>query len=55
VAKSDGGLVWHDRRPRFTSVMVTATSRPEGLIDLPFVIDVERSEPAPDTAREVAG
>jgi ABC-2 type transport system ATP-binding protein len=55
VAKSDGGLVWHDRRPRFASVMVTATHRPEGLVDLPFEIDVARSQPAAEPAPEVAG
>jgi ABC-2 type transport system ATP-binding protein len=55
VAKSDGGLVWHDRRPRFASVMVTATNPPEGLVDLPFEIDVGRSRPAQEPAPEVAG
>ena len=55
VAKSDGGLVWHDRRPRFASIMVTATNPPEGLVDLPFEIDVERSQPAEEPAPEVAG
>jgi ABC-2 type transport system ATP-binding protein len=55
VAKSDGGLVWHDRRPRFASVMVTATNPPEGLVDLPFEIDVARSRPAEAPAPEVAG
>jgi ABC-2 type transport system ATP-binding protein len=55
VAKSDGGLVWHDRRPRFASVMVTATNPPEGLVDLPFEIDVARSQPAEEPAPEVAG
>jgi ABC-2 type transport system ATP-binding protein len=55
VAKSDGGLVWHDRRPRFASVMVTATNPPEGLVDLPFEIDVARSRPAAAPAPEVAG
>ena len=55
VAKSDGGLVWHDRRTRFASVMVTATNPPEGLVDLPFEIDVERSQPAEEPAPEVAG
>jgi ABC-2 type transport system ATP-binding protein len=43
VAKSTGGLAWHDRRPRFVSVMVTATHPPEGLVDLPFEVDVQRS------------
>ena len=55
VAKSDGGLVWHDRRTRFASVMVTATNPPEGLVDLPFEIDVARSRPAEEPAPEVAG
>ena len=55
VAKSDGGLVWHDRRPRFASVMVTATNPPEGLVDLPFEIDVARARPTEDPAPEVAG
>ena len=55
VAKSDGGLVWHDRRTRFASVMVTATNPPEGLVDLPFEIDVARSLPAEEPAPEVAG
>jgi ABC-2 type transport system ATP-binding protein len=55
VAKSDGGLVWHDRRPRFASVMVTATNPPEGLVDLPFEIDVARARPAEQPAPEVAG
>jgi ABC-type polysaccharide/polyol phosphate transport system ATPase subunit len=55
VAKSDGGLVWHDRRPRFASVMVTATNPPEGLVDLPFEIDVGRSRTAEAPAPEVAG
>src|SRR4051794_11428225 len=55
VAKSDGGLEWHDRRPRFASVMVTATDPPEGLVDLPFEIDVGRARPAPEPAGEVAG
>jgi ABC-type polysaccharide/polyol phosphate transport system ATPase subunit len=55
VAKGEGGLEWHDRRPRFASVMVTATNRPEGLVDLPFEIEVERSQPAPHVAPEVAG
>jgi ABC-type polysaccharide/polyol phosphate transport system ATPase subunit len=55
VAKSDGGLEWHDRRPRFASVMVTATHPPEGLVDLPFEIDVERARPAQEPAPEVAG
>ena len=50
VAKSEGGLTWHDRRPRFVSVMVTATSRPEGLMDLPFEIAVERSQATPEVA-----
>ena len=35
--------------------MVTATSRPEGLVDLPFEIDVERSQATPEAAPEVAG
>jgi ABC-type polysaccharide/polyol phosphate transport system ATPase subunit len=55
VAKSDGGLVWHDRRPRFASVMVTATNPPEGLVDLPFEIDVRPIRPAEQAAPEVAG
>jgi ABC-2 type transport system ATP-binding protein len=55
VAKSDGGLEWHDRRPRFASVMVTATHPPEGMVDLPFEIDVERARPAQEPAPEVAG
>jgi ABC-type polysaccharide/polyol phosphate transport system ATPase subunit len=55
VAKSDGGMEWHDRRPRFASVMVTATHPPEGLVDLPFEIDVERSRPAQEPTPEVAG
>jgi ABC-type polysaccharide/polyol phosphate transport system ATPase subunit len=55
VAKSDGGLVWHDRRPHFASVMVTATNPPEGLVDLPFEIDVARTRPAEERAPEVAG
>jgi ABC-type polysaccharide/polyol phosphate transport system ATPase subunit len=55
VAKSAGGLVWHDRRPRFASVMVTATHPPEGLVDLPFEIDVARTRPAQEPAPEVAG
>jgi ABC-type polysaccharide/polyol phosphate transport system ATPase subunit len=55
VAKSDGGLVWHDRRPHFASVMVTATHPPEGLVDLPFEIDVARTRPAEEPAPEVAG
>ena len=50
VAKSEGGLTWHDRRPRFVSVMVTATSRTEGLMDLPFEIAVERSQATPEVA-----
>ena len=52
VAKSTGGLEWHDRRPRFASVMVTATRPPEGLVDLPYEIEVARGAPAP--APEVA-
>jgi ABC-type polysaccharide/polyol phosphate transport system ATPase subunit len=55
VAKSDGGMEWHDRRPRFASVMVTATHPPEGLVDLPFEIGVERARPAQEPAPEVAG
>jgi hypothetical protein len=55
VAKSDGGMEWHDRRPRFASVMVTATHPPEGLVDLPFEIDVARSRPTQEPAPEVAG
>jgi hypothetical protein len=56
VAKSTGGLEWHDRRPRFASVMVTATHPPEGLVDLPFEIAVERTsgagadQPTPEVA-----
>jgi ABC-type polysaccharide/polyol phosphate transport system ATPase subunit len=55
IAKSTGGLEWHDRRPRFASVMVTATHAPEGLVDLPFEIDVARSRAAGQPAPEVAG
>jgi hypothetical protein len=35
--------------------MVTATNPPEGLVDLPFEIDVARSRPAEEPAPEVAG
>jgi hypothetical protein len=55
VAKSEGGLEWHDRRTRFASIMVTATDRPEGLVDLPYEIDVARSRPIQAPAPEVAG
>ena len=43
VARSDGGMEWHDRRPRLASVMVTATHAPEGLVDLPFELTVDRA------------
>ena len=55
VAKGDGGLEWHDRRPRFASVMVTATNRPEGLVDLPFEIEVERARTVHEPAPEATG
>jgi ABC-2 type transport system ATP-binding protein len=55
VARSTGGLEWHDRRPRFASVMVTATQRPEGLVDLPFELEVARTRAAEQPAPEVAG
>jgi ABC-type polysaccharide/polyol phosphate transport system ATPase subunit len=55
VAKSTGGPEWHDRRPRFVSVMVTATQPPEGLVDLPFEIAVERVSAPAQPAPEVAG
>jgi ABC-type polysaccharide/polyol phosphate transport system ATPase subunit len=54
VARSGGGLVWHDRRPRLASVVVTATRPPEGLVDLPFEITVERARPAGLAQPEVA-
>jgi ABC-2 type transport system ATP-binding protein len=54
VAKGGGGLVWHDRRPRFASVVITATRASEGLVDLPFEIDVEHAQPAALPQPEVA-
>jgi ABC-type polysaccharide/polyol phosphate transport system ATPase subunit len=55
VAKSSGALQWHDRRTRFASVVVTSTHPPEGLVDLPFEIDVERtSSDAGRATEEVA-
>ena len=53
--ESDGGLVWHDRRPRFASVMVTATNRRRGWWTSPCEIDVARARPAREPAPEVAG
>jgi ABC-type polysaccharide/polyol phosphate transport system ATPase subunit len=54
VASSKRVLEWHDRRTRFTSVMVTATHPVPGVIDLPFELEVERSNPADQAAPEVA-
>src|SRR3954463_6400423 len=54
VAKSTGALQWHDRRTRFASVVVTSTDPSEGLVDLPFEIEVERTRSADDRAPELA-
>jgi ABC-type polysaccharide/polyol phosphate transport system ATPase subunit len=54
VATSIGGLVWHDRRTRFASVMVTATAPAQGVVDLPFALEVERSQPTGKPTQEVA-
>jgi ABC-type polysaccharide/polyol phosphate transport system ATPase subunit len=42
-AVGDGGEVVYDRRLRMTSVVVTAVQRPEGVVDLPTEISVERA------------
>jgi ABC-type polysaccharide/polyol phosphate transport system ATPase subunit len=54
IASSSGGLVWHDRRTRLASVMVTATAPAQGVVDLPFELEVERSQPTEQPAQEVA-
>ncbi len=50
VARNSGGIEWHDQRPRLASIMVTATHAPEGLVDLPFDLVVERA-PAGEAAQ----
>jgi len=54
IASSSGGVVWHDRRTRFASVMVTATAPAQGVVDLPFALEVERSQPSGQPTQEVA-
>jgi ABC-2 type transport system ATP-binding protein len=54
IASSSGGVVWHDRRTRLASVMVTATAPAQGVVDLPFTLEVERSQPAREPTHEVA-
>ena len=54
VATSSGGVVWHDRRTRLASVMVTATVPAQGVVDLPFEVEVERSQPTGQPTQEVA-
>jgi ABC-type polysaccharide/polyol phosphate transport system ATPase subunit len=54
IASSSGGVVWHDRRTRFASVMVTATAPAQGVVDLPFELEVERSQPSGQPRHEVA-
>jgi ABC-type polysaccharide/polyol phosphate transport system ATPase subunit len=52
AAGMDAGVHWHDRRLRFASVMVTTTQEPEGLVDLPYELEIDRRvmDPAGDRA-----
>jgi ABC-2 type transport system ATP-binding protein len=54
AAGTDAGVDWHDRRMRLASVMVTTTQKPEGLIDLPFQLEIERCAMDPAADSEVA-
>jgi ABC-type polysaccharide/polyol phosphate transport system ATPase subunit len=50
VARANGGVEWHDRQSRLTSVVVTATRQVHGVVDLPFEVEVERSVQQPGVA-----
>jgi ABC-type polysaccharide/polyol phosphate transport system ATPase subunit len=52
AAGMDAGVHWHDRRLRFASVVVTTTQEPEGLVDLPYELEIDRRvmDPAGDRA-----
>jgi ABC-type polysaccharide/polyol phosphate transport system ATPase subunit len=54
AAGTDAGVHWHDRRMRLASVMVTTTQKPEGLVDLPFQLEIERCAMDPAADSEVA-
>ena len=45
VARSGGGVEWHDRRQRLASVVVTAARPIHGIVDLPFDMEIERRIP----------
>jgi len=53
VARGTGGLAWLDRRSRLASVMVTGTKTADGVVDLPFEMEIERATAGERT--EVAG
>jgi ABC-type polysaccharide/polyol phosphate transport system ATPase subunit len=53
VARGTGGLAWLDRRSRLASVMVTGTRAADGVVDLPFEMEIERAATGERT--EVAG
>jgi ABC-2 type transport system ATP-binding protein len=42
AAGTESGVHWHDRRVRFASVMITTTQQPEGILDLPYELDIDR-------------
>jgi ABC-2 type transport system ATP-binding protein len=54
AAGSPADVHWHDYRGRFASVVVTTTQKPEGLVDLPFEIQIERDVVSPRTDEQVA-
>jgi ABC-type polysaccharide/polyol phosphate transport system ATPase subunit len=54
AAGTAAGVQWHDRRMRLASVMVTTTQKPEGIVDLPFQLEIERCAMNPASDSEVA-
>jgi ABC-type polysaccharide/polyol phosphate transport system ATPase subunit len=51
AAGTEAGVHRYDRRTRLVSVVVTSTQKPEGIVDLPFRLELERLalDPASDS------
>jgi ABC-2 type transport system ATP-binding protein len=43
AANGEAGVQWHDRRLRFATVVVTSTQKPEGVMDLPYELEIVRT------------